>query len=131
MSLGLRSYFTHRGVEVRAVTGKGRGVFALKAFKAGDVLMETDAIAHHFMSAYTICHHCLRSSDRMNRCSACKFAKDCSPWCQKEDWNTHRTECKELLALQQRIDPLSPEIVLTYRTLKAYVEVRICLPAFE
>lgn len=127
MSHGLRSYCAHRGVEVRGVAGKGRGVFTLKALKPGDVVMETEAIAHHFMCAFPVCHHCLQTVERMHRCSACKFAKYCSPWCQKEDWAVHRTECKDLLALQQRLEPISPEVVLTYRALKAYVEVRTYL----
>ena len=90
--------------------------------------MDTEAIAHHFICAFTVCHHCLQSSERMNRCSACKFSKYCSPWCQKEDWATHKHECKELLALQQRMEP-SPDAILTYRTLKAYLDVRATTPS--
>lgn len=125
MSLGFRSYLEHRGLEVRATDGKGRGIFTTKAFKPGDILMETDAISYHYISTYTVCHYCLQSSERMNRCSACKFSKYCSPFCQKEGWTTHKFECKEILALQQHMD-LTPEVILTYRTLKSYLDVRCC-----
>ena len=35
-------------------------------------------------------------------CSACKEARYCSPAHQKEDWKTHKTECKLITDYRKR-----------------------------
>jgi len=43
-----------------------------------------------------ICHTCKKSSKQMKKCSDCKVAYYCSEKCQKEDWKSHKTECRRL-----------------------------------
>ena len=39
------------------------------------------------------CKVCNKSSDRLNKCSACKSVYYCSSECQKVDWKSHKTNC--------------------------------------
>jgi hypothetical protein len=48
------------------------------------------------ISAEALKHYCAVcfAEERLSRCTACRTIYYCSPQCQKEDWTTHATLCK-------------------------------------
>lgn len=99
-------------VEVCQFKGSGRGVMASKPARAGDLLLKclpyTLAIAEN--KAKTHCHACLVEScaatqKPLLKCSGCKWARFCSPACQRTAWPAHKAECNALKRVAPRRPP--------------------------
>ena len=74
---------------------KGRGLRALKCFKAGEKTLES--FPNVFVLSNTVrgqrCDFCFSASETLLRCSKCKFARYCGRGCQKKAWKSHKNEC--------------------------------------
>ncbi|XP_063773876.1 histone-lysine N-methyltransferase SMYD3 isoform X2 [Pseudophryne corroboree] len=77
--------------------GKGSGLRATRHL----ALSETAAYSQPYV--YTVCRgqkrgaaacdQCLRRTEKLQRCSQCKFARYCNSFCQKNAWKDHKREC--------------------------------------
>lgn len=47
------------------------------------------------MNGHLCCSRCSRRADKLFWCGRCRGTKYCSESCQKADWATHKTICKE------------------------------------
>jgi hypothetical protein len=71
-------------------------------WKRGELVLDSQPTVHVLYSQWKgrRCDMCFRSTNKLRRCSGCKFMFYCSKVCQEQDWNPcHRVECKSKLAL--------------------------------
>lgn len=82
---------------VRTIPGRGRGLVASVPFSPGDTLFALDSQASTLSTRQVRerCHFCF-SQGKLQRCSACRFARYCTAECQRAAWRTHRDECAAL-----------------------------------
>jgi len=84
-------------VVVRTIPGRGRGLVASVPFAPGDTIFALDSQASTLSTQQLRerCHFCF-SKGKLQRCSACRFARYCTAECQRAAWRTHRDECAAL-----------------------------------
>ncbi|KAG9268984.1 histone-lysine N-methyltransferase SMYD3-like [Astyanax mexicanus] len=105
-----------RFISVRAGNGlravgeiKAGAVIQIKENEGGDAIdlqscaPFTFCVARNFLQS--ACHNCVRTGEKLLRCSQCKIARYCSVRCQKESWAEHKTECRCLKRVHPRIPP--------------------------
>lgn len=82
-------------VKVFDTRDKGRGIRALKCFKAGELVLES--LPDLFVLGNNVrgkrCDFCFAPSPDLSRCSKCKFARYCGRKCQSKAWKFHKNEC--------------------------------------
>jgi hypothetical protein len=49
------------------------------------------------------CKLCGNHTSKMYHCSICTSVSYCSKECQEKDWKDHKTQCKRLVELKQKI----------------------------
>ncbi|XP_036449222.1 histone-lysine N-methyltransferase SMYD3 isoform X2 [Colossoma macropomum] len=102
---GERFISARAGNGLRAVGEiKAGAVIQLKHIKGGDTKSSAPfafCIARKFLQ--TACHNCVRTGEKLLRCSQCKTARYCSVQCQKEAWPEHKSECPCLKRVHPRI----------------------------
>ena len=62
-------------------------------------------------SSRAICEHCKcieKEANCFQRCARCNLAAYCSRDCQKADWKEHKTKCKEIAAVTERLEADRP-----------------------
>lgn len=59
--------------------------------------------AEHEIQTGFICNKCKKIDMSMQRCSACKMVRYCSPECQRSDWSTHKPYCLQHRTPESRI----------------------------
>ncbi|WWC64872.1 uncharacterized protein I303_107486 [Kwoniella dejecticola CBS 10117] len=101
------------GIEVRHLSGRGRGMISQKNVQPGTVILKVQPAISTLQNPHfkKICHGCFLSVDerniansktdydrfesklKLNRCSLCKVLHYCSKQCQVSDWPLHKHEC--------------------------------------
>ncbi|XP_026551226.1 histone-lysine N-methyltransferase SMYD3 isoform X1 [Pseudonaja textilis] len=100
-------------MEKFASPGKGNGLRLLKAVKPGQLLYRAAPFAYIVSKKRLggVCECCLRSKERLPRCSQCKIARYCGAHCQKEAWLDHKRECKCIKDIDPNFPPDSVRLV--------------------
>lgn len=82
-----------------------RGVKTMRKFAPGEVVLRATAAAMTLTneSSTTHCHHCVRPSGELMRCSACGFARYSSAANQRAAWASHKHECAMLKRTRPRV----------------------------
>ncbi|XP_072546320.1 histone-lysine N-methyltransferase SMYD3 [Salminus brasiliensis] len=86
---------------------KAGAVIQVKEIKGGDAKDRRSCepfafcIARNFLQS--ACHNCVRTGEKLLRCSQCKTARYCSVQCQKEAWVEHKSECLCLKRVHPRV----------------------------
>ncbi|XP_073401243.1 histone-lysine N-methyltransferase SMYD3 isoform X3 [Dendrobates tinctorius] len=77
--------------------GKGNGVRATSHFAVSELVTCAEPFVYTTCRrtdrGASVCDHCLRRSEKLQRCSQCKFARYCNSLCQKKAWKDHKREC--------------------------------------
>ncbi|XP_071997292.1 histone-lysine N-methyltransferase SMYD3 isoform X3 [Engystomops pustulosus] len=84
-------------VEKYQSPGKGNGLRAARDFAIGELVTSAEPLVYTTCrgknSAASVCDHCVCRSEKLLRCSQCKFARYCNSLCQKKAWKDHKREC--------------------------------------
>ncbi|KAI0037210.1 SET domain-containing protein [Vararia minispora EC-137] len=87
-------------VDIRVNLEDGRGIWAKKAFVAGDILFITKPHVHVLSTRNLelFCSSCTSSAPEggLKRCTLCRVVWYCSTQCQNNDWSVHKKECDAL-----------------------------------
>ncbi|KAM9316757.1 histone-lysine N-methyltransferase SMYD3 [Gastrophryne carolinensis] len=76
--------------------GKGNGLRAARDLLLGETVAKAEPYVYTVCRGHTrgaTCHYCLRRSEKLKRCSQCKFTQYCNSLCQKNAWKDHKREC--------------------------------------
>ncbi|XP_073528901.1 histone-lysine N-methyltransferase SMYD3 [Phyllobates terribilis] len=77
--------------------GKGNGLRATRRFAVSELVTCAEPFVYTTCrktgGGASVCDHCLRRSEKLQRCSQCKFARYCNSLCQKKAWKDHKREC--------------------------------------
>ncbi|XP_068609578.1 N-lysine methyltransferase SMYD2-like [Brachionichthys hirsutus] len=96
-----------QGVERFDSPGKGRGLRASRAFKAGELLFSSPphscVLSVNGRGSY--CECCFTRKQGLARCGKCKKAFYCNVKCQKADWAMHKLECSAMTAFGEKWCP--------------------------
>ena len=83
--------------EVFEAEEKGRGVRACQSLKCGMEILKEEPLACVLTNSKyrgIRCDYCYNESERLFKCSKCKFTAYCGKVCQSNDWLMHKYECK-------------------------------------
>ncbi|XP_055354117.1 histone-lysine N-methyltransferase set-18-like [Paramacrobiotus metropolitanus] len=112
-------------------------------YKRGDVIMENKPWAYIVNDDYRdkCCHYCFTSeiaddplfpskTNKLQRCSGCRFAYFCNASCLKFAWKDHKFECQRIKKLQETNTPLpTAQVRLAARVFNKYFRGDIMDPA--
>jgi len=68
------------------------------SLKRGDCILTEEPFVYTLSSRFRKerCDNCLKSFDKLSKCSGCNYVHYCSLDCQKESWTEHKPECTNL-----------------------------------
>lgn len=103
----LNSGSNDRLVEVFSSEIKGVGLKSARILVPGDSVLTETAFCHLLSSKERgkRCDFCFLDSNKLLRCSKCKFMYYCSVSCQHQDWGMHKQECKCILKVEPEVPP--------------------------
>lgn len=73
------------------------------------------ALKSKHQSNYNLYNYCnvvvLKSRGKLLKCSGCQYVYYCGKMCQRDAWNVHKTECRNLRRVAPRIVPDSARLL--------------------
>ena len=121
-SLGIPVWILERlslhGMSV-AVSEKGRGLIADRAFEAGTILIRSTpfSTAVSGKHIHEFCNKCGQKKE-LKKCSKCNFVRYCSRDCQRYAWPAHKLECDYINSKIDTFTKLPLNSLLLLRTLE-------------
>ncbi|XP_075719021.1 histone-lysine N-methyltransferase SMYD3 [Rhinoderma darwinii] len=95
--------------------GKGNGLRATRDFPVNELVTCAEPFVYTTCKSHprgaSVCDHCLRRSEKLQRCSQCKFARYCNSHCQKKAWKDHKRECLCLKSILPNVPTDSVRLV--------------------
>ncbi|XP_075059652.1 histone-lysine N-methyltransferase SMYD3 isoform X2 [Mixophyes fleayi] len=95
--------------------GKGNGLRATRDLALSETVTCTQpyvyTVSREKSRRAVACDHCLRRTEKLQRCSQCKFARYCDSLCQKNAWKDHKRECLCLKSLFPNVPTDSVRLV--------------------
>ena len=95
-------------IEVFDTETKGKGLRSTMHIKAGEEILKEEPLVYTLMNSKfrgIRCDYCFKESEKLFKCSKCKFVSYCGRDCQAGDWSIHKHECKCLVKVSPKQPP--------------------------